>query len=151
MFWTIGQSATLACLLEATAPKPGNVHRGADFDDLSFVDFQVAATAIAPAMENASKLGVGKTVLEAVRATRAATGTNVNLGIVLLLAPLAAVDRRVPLAEGIGDVLNSLTAADCDATYEAIRLAAPGGLGQAAEMDVAGDSPRDLLAANKSG
>ncbi len=31
------------CLLEATAPKPGNVHRGADFEDLTYVDFLLAA------------------------------------------------------------------------------------------------------------
>ncbi len=51
-----GQCATLACLLEATAPKPGNVHRGADFEDLSFGDFLVAATMISPAMEAAASL-----------------------------------------------------------------------------------------------
>ena len=30
---SIGQLATIACCLEATIPKPGNVHRGADFAD----------------------------------------------------------------------------------------------------------------------
>ena len=51
----IGQCATLACLLEATAPKVGNVHRGADFDDLTFTDFAVSAALIAPAMEAAAE------------------------------------------------------------------------------------------------
>ena len=31
---TLGAKATLACLWEATAPKPGNVYRGADFADM---------------------------------------------------------------------------------------------------------------------
>ena len=33
---SIGQCASLACLLEATAPKVGNVHRGTDFENLTF-------------------------------------------------------------------------------------------------------------------
>jgi triphosphoribosyl-dephospho-CoA synthase len=42
----IGQCATLACFLEATAPKPGNVHRGADFDDLTYPDLIASAIMI---------------------------------------------------------------------------------------------------------
>ncbi len=64
---TIGQSATLACILEAAAPKPGNVHRAADFDDATLNDFLASAVAIGPAMEDASTNGVGRTVLEAIR------------------------------------------------------------------------------------
>ena len=51
---SIGQCATLACLLEVTAAKPGNVHRGADFDDVTFADFAISAVAIGPAMERAA-------------------------------------------------------------------------------------------------
>ncbi|MEE3219413.1 MAG: triphosphoribosyl-dephospho-CoA synthase, partial [Planctomycetota bacterium] len=47
--FSIGQCATLACLWEVTIPKPGNVHRGADFEDLTFADFLASAVAIAPA------------------------------------------------------------------------------------------------------
>ena len=87
---SIGQCATMACMLEATAAKPGNVHRGADFDDLTYLDLLMSGVAIAPAMEAAaSGTSVGKTILDAVRATRAVVDTNTNLGIVLLLAPLA--------------------------------------------------------------
>src|SRR5205809_513834 len=67
---SIGQCATLACLLEATAPKVGNVHRGADFEDLTFSDFVVSAVAIGPAMEGAASTGVGRAVYNAVAATR---------------------------------------------------------------------------------
>ncbi|MFT5302427.1 MAG: triphosphoribosyl-dephospho-CoA synthase, partial [Mariniblastus sp.] len=41
-----GAIATLACLLEVSAPKPGNVHRGADFEDVSFVDFATSAVVL---------------------------------------------------------------------------------------------------------
>src|SRR3954464_731850 len=86
-----GLCAQIACVLEATARKPGNVHRFADFDDLTHLDFLLSATAIAPVMDEAPRRRAGETVLEAVQATRRVTATNTNLGIVLLLAPLASV------------------------------------------------------------
>lgn len=142
---SIGQCATLACLLEASIPKPGNVHRGADFDDLTLYDFAAAAVAVGPVMEQArTASGVGRTVLDAVTATHRIAASNVNLGIVLLLAPLARVDRRTPLRPGVAAVLRSLTPDDSRGVYEAIRLARPGGLGTAAEADVAGPAPDDL-------
>jgi triphosphoribosyl-dephospho-CoA synthase len=148
---TIGQCATLACLLEATAPKVGNVHRGADFEDLAFNDFVVSAVAIGPAMEQAAASGVGKAVLEAVKATREVVSTNTNLGMALLFAPLAAVPRAVPLTtEAVHNVLASLTAADSELVYEAIRLARPGGMGRVESMDVADHAPADLLAAMRA-
>jgi triphosphoribosyl-dephospho-CoA synthase len=145
---SIGQCASLACILECTAPKPGNVHRGADFEDVTYPDFVISAVAIGPAMERtASGGGVGRAILDAVRATREAVGTNTNLGTVLLLAPLAAVPRDVPLADGIGDVLSRLDAGDARDVYAAIRLARPGGLGTVAASDVSAEPPADLIAA----
>jgi len=147
MSLTTGQCATLACLLEVTAPKPGNVHRGADFEDLSFGDFLVAATMIGPPMAAAASQRVGQTVLESVKTTRAATGTNVNLGMILLLAPLAAVPHSEPLDGGVQRVLAGLSADDARDVYEAIRLAQPGGLGKAESHDVNDAPPSDLLVA----
>lgn len=144
---SISQCATLACLLEATAPKVGNVHRGADFENLTFTDFVVSSVAIGPAMENANTYGVGVAILEAIRATRQLVDTNTNLGMVLLLAPLAAVPREEPFAGGIGKILRSLTADDSRLVYEAICLAQPGGMGKVDDMDVAAQPPSDLLVA----
>src|SRR5437867_4215868 len=123
---TIGQCATLACLLEATAPKVGNVHRGADFEDLTFSNFLVSAVAIGPAMDAAARTGVGRAVYDAAAATRRVVSTNTNLGMALLVAPLAAVprDERLTTAS-VGSVLRSLTAEDSRLVYEAIRLARP--------------------------
>lgn len=144
---TIAQCATFACLLEATAPKPGNVHRGADFENLCFTDFVASAVAIGPAMERARQQGVGIATLEAIRATRSLVSTNTNLGCVLLIAPLAAVPSMQRLEQGIGTVLDSLTTDDSDRVYEAIRVAAPGGLGNVTEMDVNDPAPSDLVQA----
>lgn len=149
--FSIGQCATLACILEATAPKVGNVHRGADFADLTLHDFLVSAVAIAPAMEAAAVNGVGQSILTAIRATRTVVTTNTNLGIVMLLAPLAAVPAdRLLVSDEVGKILKSLTPTDAAAVYEAIRLAQPGGLGKVKEMDVAAAPPADLLAAMRA-
>jgi len=143
---TIGQRATLACLLEATIPKPGNVHRGADFEDLTFTDFVAAGVAVGPAMERAAAgAPLGQTVLDAIRATRVVAGTNVNLGVVLLCAPLACAATKPNLRAATEQVLKTLTAADCAAVYEAIALAMPGGMDKVDEADVAGPPPSDLL------
>jgi triphosphoribosyl-dephospho-CoA synthase len=124
-------------VLEATARKPGNVHPGRDFDDVTYLDFLLSGAAIGPVLESAAGRPIGDTILSAVRATRRVTTTNTNLGIVLLLAPLAAVPRGEELRPGVARVLAGLTVADARAAYEAIRLAKPGGLGRAAEQDVA--------------
>jgi len=145
---SLGQCATLACVLEATAPKAGNVHRSADFEELTFLDFLGSAVAIAPAIDAAPHAGVGRTVLDSIIATRRAVSTNTNLGIVLLLAPLAAVQRDRPLSTAAAhDVLAKLTPDDCRLVYAAIRMAVPGGLGKVKEMDVADEPPADLLLA----
>jgi triphosphoribosyl-dephospho-CoA synthase len=136
-----GQAAMLACVWEVTAPKPGNVHRGADFEDVTYLDFIQSAIAIGPIFDRARELSVGRTVLESVRVTQAAVGTNTNLGMLLLFSPLAAVSANVRMAEDIGEVLAGLTFEDTRQVYEAIRISSAGGLGRANEADVFADPP----------
>jgi triphosphoribosyl-dephospho-CoA synthase len=136
----VGACATLACLWEATAPKPGNVYRGADFDDLTYADFLASAAIIGPIIDRVQKAGVGKTVLDGIAATRQAVGTNVNLGMLQLIAPLAAVPRSAPIAR-VRSVVEAMTINDTRAIYMAIRLAAPGGLGRVEQADVSMDCP----------
>ncbi len=140
----IGLCAQLACIWEATARKPGNVHRFADFADATYLDFIVSAAAVAPVFQTAPSRRVGQTILDAIRATRQITGTNTNLGMVLLLAPLASVPEGVELQAGVRTVLDSLDVADARQVYEAIRLANPGGLGQVAEQDVQSEPTQPL-------
>jgi len=78
-------------------------------------------------------------VLEALRATRRFVVTNSNLGMLLLLAPLASVPVGEELEAGVERVLAALTVDDSRHVFEAIRLANPGGLGEAPEQDVRGD------------
>ena len=128
-----------ALLTEATARKPGNVFPGADFPDLTYDHFVQAADLAAATLPAAADAGVGEAVLRCVRSTVAACGTNVNLGSALLLAPLCAVPKGVPLADGVPGVLAATTVEDAAAIFEAVRLADPGGLGDAPEQDVRGE------------
>jgi len=143
----IGQLATWACLLEVSAPKVGNVHRAADFVDMTFFDLAASAVAIGPIMEQARSQTVGDTVLQAVHATQLVTTVNTNLGTLLLLAPLAAIPREISCAQGIAQITASLTVSDTEQVFEAIRQATPGGLGTSASYDVRESCSVDLATA----
>jgi triphosphoribosyl-dephospho-CoA synthase len=135
----IAALAQLACALEAAAPKPGNVSPGRAFRDTSYEDFLVSAAALAPSLARAGDRGLGATILSCVEATSARIRRNTNLGIVLLLAPLARAALTAgpaPLRERLAAVLRSTTVQDARDTYAAIRLAAPGGLGHSEAQDV---------------
>src|SRR5690348_18366848 len=94
----VASAAQLACLLEASAPKPGNVapHARTHFRDTRYEHFLASAAAIGPAMLLARRHSLGSTILAACTATARWTRANTNLGIILLLAPLAraALDPR---------------------------------------------------------
>jgi triphosphoribosyl-dephospho-CoA synthase len=95
---------------------------------------------------------VGRRILVAVRATRQEVGTNTNLGIVLLAAPLAraAEVSGGDLRESLSAVLDGLDVDDAGAVFEAIVTASPGGLGSAEEHDVREPPKVDLLEAMRT-
>ena len=155
-FTSLAEAIRSACVLEASAAKPGNVHPRASFPDLTFEDFVRSAEAASPVLARAAELGVGRAIFEAIAATHAVVSSNTNLGIVLLIAPLAAVPLDRPLRDGIGEVLDRLTREDASWVYRAIRLAQPGGLGAADDEDVANEPTGTLrevmsLAAHRDG
>ena len=133
-----------ACLLEASAHKPGNVHPKASFADLCFTDFVRSAEVIAPILARTRELGIGRAILQATKQTQDEVGKNTNLGMVLLFAPLAAVSPAQTLREGIGEVLNGLTQQDASLVYRAIRFAHPGGMGEVAEQDLSSEPTNSL-------
>jgi triphosphoribosyl-dephospho-CoA synthase len=98
------RAAQLACVLEVSAEKPGNVTPSHDFDDTSYEDMLRSGIVLGTELGRAGERGVGETVLAAVRASREAAGANTNLGIALLLAPLARAALRLrggPLHEPV--------------------------------------------------
>jgi triphosphoribosyl-dephospho-CoA synthase len=148
----VAGAAQLACVLEASAEKPGNITPRHDFADTSYEDMLRSAIVLGPELGRAAERGVGATVLAAVRATQRVAGANTNLGIALLLAPLAraALLGGGPLRERSEQVLAALTLDDARAAYAAIRSAGAGGLDEPVEHDVR-DEPtlalRDAMAA----
>lgn len=130
---SISLCAQAACLMEVTARKLGDVNRSRDFAYVEYVDFLLSAVAIGPVLERTGEQGVGRTVLECIQRTRDVTNANTNLGVVLLLAPLACAGNR----DGMEEVLNRLTIEDSILVYDAIRLAQPGALGKVDDQDVA--------------
>ena len=130
--------AQAACLIEASAPKPGNVTPRHCFADTSYEDFLLSAAAIGPAFRDAATAGVGATLLRALEDTRRLVRSNTNLGMLLLLAPLARAAGTAggSLRERVARVLRELTREDARSAFAAIRLAAPGGLGRAEREDV---------------
>jgi triphosphoribosyl-dephospho-CoA synthase len=146
----IADAFQAACRDELEALKPGNVHAFADGHRMTASDFVRSAEAAAePLAQPGAKIGLR--ILRAVEATSAAVGTNTNLGIILLCAPLAAAAERRPsdMRKALWHVLDELDVEDAALAFRAITLAAPGGLGTAARHDVrapATVSLRDAMA-----
>ena len=147
---SLGDCVALACLLEATASKAGNVHRGADFADMSFADFLVSGVAVRGVFDRVESASVGETIVRAVEATHRLVPVNTNLGLMLLLAPLAKAATRGDIRTEIGNVLEALTPADSALVYQAIGRASPGGMGEVDQMDVAEQPPTSLMDAMKA-
>jgi triphosphoribosyl-dephospho-CoA synthase len=142
--WSAGDvaaAAQLACVLEVSAEKPGNITPTHDFHDTSYEDMVRSGLALGPELARAHRRAVGETVLAVVQASRRAAPSNTNLGIALLLAPLAraaldAAPSPRPLRAAVRSVLRTLAIDDARAVYAAIRLADPGGLGEPVDHDV---------------
>ena len=147
----VAVAAQLACLLEVSAPKPGNVSPGRDFADARFEDFLASAAALGPTLAGAGTRPLGTTVRLAIEATARWTRSNTNLGIVLLLAPLARAWGQTPefgdstFRDELQLVIDLTTVEDSREVYAAIRLAAPGGLGRTEAQDLADEPTISLV------
>ncbi len=158
----VSKCLQLAVLLEVSAyPKPGNVHRTADFQETRYEHFLASVVALAPSFRNVAQKGVlvargeinldeleiGKMIRDAVEQVKKwQHGGNTLLGTVILLTPLAAA-AGITLAEkqfsvsklrkNIKLAAESTTPIDAVNVYDAISIAKPGGLGKAPKLDVA--------------
>jgi len=152
----IATCAQLACVLEVSAPKPGNVNRLHDFSDTKFEHFLSSGVAIGSSVSKAADrgyragkgeinpedIGIGELIEEAVfEASRWHHGKNTDLGISMLLIPLGA-SVGMSLAKGndpqenIDPIIKDTTYEDTLSLYEAIRRANLGGLGSSEYLDV---------------
>src|SRR5947209_8774299 len=133
----LAQQVQLACVLEVSAAKPGNITPLHDFADATYADMVRSALALGPVFARGRVLqrSVGELIVDGVQATGEVAGANTNLGIVLLFAPLvrAAVARRrdEALRAAVDRTLAGLGVDDGAAAFAASARDTPGGLGDA--------------------
>jgi len=139
-----------ACELELQAFKPGNVSVYSEGHDMTVADFQLSAAVSAGPISHPD-YSLGEKIYYAVKATRAAVACNTNLGIILLCAPLlqAAMQRQPQqtLRQALASLLANTSIADARWVFKAISLAAPGGLGESEQQDVAQEAQVTLTEA----
>jgi triphosphoribosyl-dephospho-CoA synthase len=129
-------------VLEVTAAKPGNITPAHDFHDTTYTDMVRSALALGPVFSRrrAREHRVGRLISDGVEATSRVAGTNTNLGIVLMFAPLvraaATRSKDEALRAAVERILAGLDVDDAAAAFAAIARASPGGLGEAPEHDV---------------
>ena len=157
----VSKCLELAILLEVSAyPKPGNVHRTADFLETRYEHFLASAVAVAPHFKHAAEqgiqvsegkigpadVGIGTIIKDAVKSVGLwQSDGNTLLGSIILLSPVAAGAGMVlakgkfsiaKLRENVRVVVKSSTPMDAIDVYDAILIAKPSGLGKAPKLDV---------------
>jgi len=163
----IAKIAQIASALEVSGyPKPGNVHRTRDFHDMVFEDFLISGIAIGDTIREAAtraqeinnsisfkEANLGKFILQGVKETDKWVANNTNLGIVMLITPLAmsaAISNNLDeLRENVNNLVFFSTVIDAIALYEAISIADAGGMGEQAEADVtSSEASQELIVKN---
>lgn len=153
----IAKIGQIAALLEVSAyPKPGNVHRTQNFDDMSFEDFLISSVCMGKHLEQVSQKGykyypnmlnqinIGENILGCVEDTNKLVNTNTNLGISLLFMPLAATfgamldeDNFDYLPNTLDILMRNTVEDDAIAFVKAIVLSKAGGIkNKSQEYDV---------------
>lgn len=144
-----GFLAQTACIWEVTARKVGNVHPTVSFANMEYMDFILSAAVLGKAMDFDPVPWLGQHIHRSIEATYSLVHKNTNLGIVFLLAPLVGVPLDTSWREGLQFVFEWQHVEDAQYAFAAIRLANPGGLGDAPEQDVRDEPTVTLLEAMK--
>ncbi|QRV15150.1 triphosphoribosyl-dephospho-CoA synthase [Haloterrigena salifodinae] len=118
---TPAANAQLALLLEvAGTPKPGNVDRCRDLEDLRFEHFLAGAVGARDGLEMAANGGaVGAAFERAVAGMAGQRGGNTQFGSLLLLVPLVRAAREELSAPVVEAVCEDTTVADAANFYRA--------------------------------
>ena len=156
----IAKIAQIASALEVSGyPKPGNVHRTRDYDDMVFEDFVISGIVIGDTIRKATtdvdveNPQLGRYILEAVDETDRWIKNNTNLGIVMMITPIAAAaaisDDFDEIRSNIVKLMANTSVDDACDLYDAINIADAGGMGDQDEYDVASDNAKNELRENK--
>ncbi|AMK15602.1 triphosphoribosyl-dephospho-CoA synthase [Methanobrevibacter olleyae] len=159
----IAKLAQIASVLEVSGwPKPGNVHRTRNYDDMVFEDFIISGVVIGNTVEelanqsreidDLSNAELGKYILQAVNETDKWIANNTNLGIMMMCIPIASAaaisNNFDEIQENVGHLMKSTTVEDAVNLYDAINVADAGGMGNHEEFDVMSEKAKDELRTN---
>ena len=155
----IAKIAQIASALEVSGyPKPGNVHRTRDYSDMVFEDFIISGIVIGDTIREActdvdvDNPKLGKYILQAVAETDKWIKNNTNLGIVMMITPIAVAaaisDSFDDIRENVKVVMGNTSVDDACDLYDAINIADAGGMGDQDEYDVASDNAKNELREN---
>lgn len=116
------ENGQLALLLEvAGTPKPGNVDRERDYEDLRFEHFLAGAVGARAGLRAAADgAPIGAAFESAIEGMSGQSGGNTQFGALLVTVPLvraAAAGRLTP--DGVTETVEATTVADACAFYEA--------------------------------
>lgn len=161
--WRIIKAFTLGPLLEAAIPKPGNVNRFRDFEDLTFYDFLFASTSILDILYESTQVGImlrrgslaiseariGELIRRAVQNSRSVQDANPNFGVITLSIPLVislTMSKHIYHArEIVQRLIAESTVRDTMEFYKAIRIASPKGVRRGVKYDVHDEDVFDEL------
>ncbi|WP_456375313.1 triphosphoribosyl-dephospho-CoA synthase [Methanocaldococcus sp.] len=127
----IMKASQIACCLEVSSFKPGNVHRNRDYRDIKYHHFINSGIAFGNVVYEASQddKNVGLYIKKAVIESRKWSPTNANLGIIMLHIPIAMASGKLDnfnkneLKKNLKKIAENTTVEDAINVYDAINIA----------------------------
>lgn len=164
--WEVVKAFILGPLLEAAIPKPGNVNRYRDFEDLTLYHFLFANTSVIDVLFEAAEkgelirkgkispeeAGIGVLIRKAIENSKKVQNSNPNFGIITLEIPLIIAltwADNIEAAEEVKSVIAFSSPQDSVEFYKAIRTANPKGVKKGVKYDVYDDASFEELLRDK--
>ena len=131
--YDIMKASQIACCLEVSSFKPGNVHRNREYDDIKYHHFLSSGIAFGNIIYEASQdnKDIGKYIKLAVIESKKWSPTNANLGIIMLHIPIGMSSGKIDefnenvLKKEIISTTKNTTVNDAINVYDAIEIAMP--------------------------
>ena len=129
------------CDAEIKSLKPGNVHKYSEGHGMNLKDFLKSSLIISKCLTK-NNLDLGKKILISVNEIQNKIKKNTNLGIILMLSPIATIVQeegvisKKELLKKIKSLIKKQNIKNSIPIFKAISLTSPGGLGFSKKYDV---------------
>ena len=140
------------CDTEIKSLKPGNVHKYSKGHGMNIKDFLKSSLIISKCLTK-NNLDLGKKILVSVNEIQNKIKKNTNLGIILMLSPIATIVQKEgviskeELLKKIKSLIKKQNIKNSIPIFKAISLTSPGGLGFSKKYDVNEPSNTNLYKA----